>query len=243
MSWVLFRCFELRDKRSHRTPNHPAHRLQLNTSLSESLGRPNAVQEMGFLSWFFLLQKDINTIHSIRLDESESETIYFGQPNMLSSSLFLLENFGPSMSSIPWGASFLTAKSSSKNLQNYLHLDFRKKSVIKLVICITCFLSLGWQQFCIFEEFNKLCVHRHTLKLDVSRHLPALTQVAWTVAGLSLWLLWKNIFGNWKVLGFFGLFLPQKSSDRLMGRFLQVVRVAKVHAHWISFLRSLQWLF
>lgn len=57
----------------------------------------------------------------ILLDESDSETIYFGQPNMLSSPLFLLENVGLSTSSIPWGATFLTAEKSSKNLQSYLH--------------------------------------------------------------------------------------------------------------------------
>lgn len=125
---------------------------------------------MWFLGWvffFFLLQKDINTIHSVLLDEQESETIYFGQPNMLSSSFFLLENFGLSTSSIPWGASFLTTEKSSENLQSYFHLDFGKKSVIKLMICATCFSLLGWQ-FCIFKEFNKLCVHRHSLNLDVT---------------------------------------------------------------------------
>lgn len=121
----------------------------------------------GWLVGFFLLQKDINTIHSILLDESECETIYFGQPNMLSSSLFLLENFGLSTSSIPQGASFLAAEKSSKNLQSSLYSDFRKKSLIKSVICAMCFLLLGWQSFCIFKEFSKLCVHRHTLNLDV----------------------------------------------------------------------------
>lgn len=40
--------------------------------------------------------------------------------------------------------------------------------------------------------------------------------------------------------GFFGLFLLQKISDRLMRRFLQVVPVENVHTLLTSFLRRLQ---
>lgn len=139
--WVLWQM-ESQD------PKSPCLQDCSSACTSESLGKPNTVQGMwfgvvGFLG-FFLLQNNIDTIHSILLDESESETIHFGQPNM-SSSLFLMENFGLSMSSVPWGASFLTAEKSSKNVQCYLYSDFRKKSVIKLVICTTWFLSLGWQ--------------------------------------------------------------------------------------------------
>lgn len=194
MSWVLFKRFELRDNRSHKTPRHSAHRtaaqhVPLWTFHKTKHCSRNVIWVFFFLVglFFFFLQKDINTIHSILLDESECETIYLGQPNTLSSSLFLLENFGLSTSSIPQGASFLAAEKSSKNLQSSLHPDFRKKSVIKSVICSMCFLLLGWQSFCIFKEFSKLCVHRHTLNLDVLRLnicLPSL-KVAWTVAGLS----------------------------------------------------------
>lgn len=95
------------------------------------------------LGWF-LLQNDKNTIQSILLDESESEDIHFGQLNMLLSSIFLLENFGLFSSSIPWGALFWTAK-KSKNLQNYFLSDSKRKSVINVMVCATCFFLL-WSQ-------------------------------------------------------------------------------------------------
>lgn len=123
--------------------------LQINMCLSKYLGRPNIVQGMWFwvrvFFFFFLVQNDKNTVPSILLDESESETISFGQLNMLLASIFLLENFGLFTSSIPWGALFWTAEKKSKNLQSYFLSDGKKKSVIKLMIFAMCCFLL-WLQ-------------------------------------------------------------------------------------------------